>query len=185
MSITSVKRRFPVPLHALACQAFPYMDYSDAYSVLLPSTAPELTECYARAMFENPPRWVSLLTTLRDGIVSIFGLKTASALIKHGLAKTSPRGVQAHNARLGFSVLKRTESEILVGENDRHLDFRVSFLHSQIGCNTEICVVTTVKLNNWLGRIYFLPVKPLHTIIVPAMMRRAAKTINRNPASLK
>ena len=68
-------------------------------------------------------------------------------------------------------VFKRDDDELLFGVDDRHLDFRISI--QRIGAS-ELCVTTAVKLNNWMGRLYFLPVKPMHRIVVPAMMRRAA-----------
>jgi hypothetical protein len=123
-------------------------------------------------MFENPPHWVSLLTDLRDRIVAIVGLKTAAGLIHEALnydtgqspARTPP-----------LKVLKRTDDALLFGEDDRHLDFRISIQRTDTA--GELCVITAVKLNNWMGRLYFLPVKPLHQIIVPAMMRRAARSL--------
>jgi Protein of unknown function (DUF2867) len=59
----------------------------------------------------------------------------------------------------------------MLGEDDQHLDFRVSV---QMELEAEECwvvVSTAVKFNHWLGRAYFIPVKPVHKIIVPAMMR--------------
>ncbi|MBW4457320.1 MAG: DUF2867 domain-containing protein [Nostoc indistinguendum CM1-VF10] len=39
------------------------------------------------------------------------------------------------------------------------------------GIGSWVVVSTVVKFNNWLGRAYFVPVRPVHKIIVPAMMR--------------
>ena len=35
------------------------MDYSDAYSVRVDARGPDVLDIYARAMFGNPPGWVS------------------------------------------------------------------------------------------------------------------------------
>jgi hypothetical protein len=32
-------------------------------------------------------------------------------------------------------------------------------------------VSTVVRFNHWFERVYFLPVRPFHRLIVPAMMR--------------
>jgi len=69
------------------------------------------------------------------------------------------------------------ENELLLGADDRHLDFRISIQCTGIDGGSELRVVTVVKFTNSLGRIYFLPVKPIHRIIVPAMMGRAAHAI--------
>ncbi len=172
MAPTIVVQRSPVPKNALACQAFKRVDYADAYNIRISSSVAGLPERYARAMFENPPRWVSLLTALRDRIVSIVGLKTAKALI----GKALNYGTGESSARTPpLKVMARTDDAVLFGEDDRHLDFRISIQRTDtVG---ELCVITAVKLNNWMGHLYFLPVKPLHQIIVPAMMRRAARSL--------
>jgi hypothetical protein len=58
-----------------------------------------------------------------------------------------------------------------------HLDFRISIQCTGIDAGSQLRVITVVKFNNLLGRVYFLPVKPIHRIIVPAMMDRAARAI--------
>lgn len=35
-------------------------------------------------------------------------------------------------------------------------------------------MTTVVHVHNWLGRLYMLPVAPLHKIIVKTMLKRAA-----------
>ena len=64
---------------------------------------------------------------------------------------------------------------ILLGEDDRHLDFRLSVLRQRGGTADWVVVSTVVRFNNWLGRAYFLPVRPLHQLIVPAILRSALR----------
>jgi hypothetical protein len=35
----------------------------------------------------------------------------------------------------------------------------------------QVVVSTIVRFHNWLGRAYFVPVRPFHRLIVPAMIR--------------
>ena len=157
--------RSPVPPNAMACRAFARADYADAFTIQLPSSEAGMPERFARAMFESPPNWVLALSNLRDRIVSLFGLRKTEELFRKGPADREGK------------ILMQTGNEILLGADDRHLDFRISILGSEICGGTEICVVTAVKLNNLLGRLYLLPIKPMHRLIVPAMMRRAALTL--------
>lgn len=173
----AIAPRSPVPSNAMACRAFAHTDFIDAYTIQLPSSDDDMPERFLRAMFGNPPGWVSALTRLRDRIVSLFGLKKASDIIRDSLNTADGRPAETGKARFSLSVMKRAGNEVFIGENDRHLDFRISVLGSPIDSGTEICVVTSVKLNNFLGRLYLLPVKPMHKLIVPAMMRRAARTL--------
>jgi hypothetical protein len=155
----------PIPADALAMHALAPITYADAYVVRAPEGM--TPEDYARAMFANPPGWVTFLTRLRDRIVSLVGLKTAADLIGEGLARKRGDGVRFSP----FKILAADENQLLFGVDDRHLDFRLSI--QRVGAPSEFCVVTAVKLHNWLGRLYFLPVKPLHRLVVPAMMRKA------------
>lgn len=59
----------------------------------------------------------------------------------------------------------------MLGEDDQHLDYRVSVRLEREQGKCWVVVSTVVKFNNGLGRAYFVPVRPVHKIIVPAMMR--------------
>ncbi|MEM8567447.1 MAG: DUF2867 domain-containing protein, partial [Bacteroidota bacterium] len=77
-----------------------------------------------------------------------------------------------------FHVKDRTDTEILTGENDKHLDFSLSIMGQPSHQGFEIILTTTVIFNNWLGRLYFFPVKPVHKLLVPAMLERMAKKLS-------
>ena len=176
-----VVRKIPASKTSLASRAFPRADFADTYAIRLEAHGAGLLDLYARAMFEDPPAWVSDMMRLRDRLVAIFGIKT-SAELRAG--KGRPNRMKGTSSDIGgrigaFTILARTENEILLGGNDRHLDFRVSILRGDTGDVSDISVTTVVKLNNLLGRFYLLPVKPAHRVIVPAMMRRAARSIFR------
>ncbi|WP_228390859.1 DUF2867 domain-containing protein [Chryseobacterium contaminans] len=73
-----------------------------------------------------------------------------------------------------FKVFNKTNNEIVMGENDKHLDFRISLLFdkNQGGQDeNSLTISTTVKFHNWLGVLYFLPVRPFHKLIVPSMLK--------------
>jgi hypothetical protein len=126
-----------------------------------------------RSFFGSGPKWVEKLFALRNKIVGLFGLKTSGRI--------SDRQKQFDNfkcepgERLGlFKVFDKTNHEVILGEDDKHLNFRVSLLLSPLpneAGRKTLTVTTTVKFNNWFGRIYFLPVRPFHKLIVPAMLK--------------
>jgi hypothetical protein len=72
-------------------------------------------------------------------------------------------------------VFDRRPDELLLGEDDRHLDFRVSVLLRDEGEAQWATVTTVVRFHNALGRAYFAVVRPFHQLIVPALMRRALR----------
>ncbi|MHB8296754.1 MAG: DUF2867 domain-containing protein [Acidimicrobiales bacterium] len=129
-------------------------DYRDAYSVALPPKATGDAAAWAKAMFSSPPPVIAALVGLRDRIVAPFGLR--------------PAGTGDHDG-LPFALLAETEEEVMLGMDDRHLDFRVSVLVRE---NT-VTVSTAVVFHGKAGRCYFAPVRLAHPLVVRAMLRRA------------
>ncbi|WP_345324099.1 DUF2867 domain-containing protein [Candidatus Villigracilis proximus] len=109
------------------------------------------------------------LFTLRNKIVSIIGLKTSgSSEAKHKTVLKDFKGEIGQRVCL-FKVFDGNENEIILGEDDKHLNFRVSLLLDKK--ENQLHISTIVKIHNWLGKLYFLPVKPFHKLIVPSMMK--------------
>jgi hypothetical protein len=166
--VSSVIERVAIPPGTLAAGAFTRIDYADAYRVRLPAASPRDIDSLTHAALTAAPAWASMLMRLRDGIAGLVGLKTSRR------GGSQPRVLLQPGASIGiFRVLARAADEILLGQDDRHLDFRVSVLLQSERGDDWVVVSTLVRFNNWLGRAYFLPVRPLHRLIVPAMMRRA------------
>lgn len=79
-----------------------------------------------------------------------------------------------------FKVYDKTATEIILGEDDKHLDLRISLLLEQSKYNEnekKITVTTIVKLNNKLGKYYFFIIKPFHRTIVPLILKRNFKQL--------
>ncbi|BBG02109.1 hypothetical protein PSA01_11520 [Pseudonocardia saturnea] len=69
-----------------------------------------------------------------------------------------------------FDTVGRTGDEVLLGTDERHLDFRAS-----VWCQGDRVVVSTVvTLHGLRGRAYFALVRLLHPVVVRAMLGRAA-----------
>jgi hypothetical protein len=163
-------QKVALPPQTLVAQVFPHPDYADAYRMRLPDGAPNDLDSVARAALGSAPGWVGLLMRLRDRLVGIIGLKTARRLAQPDLR---PATLQVGDQLGIFRIFERAGEEVLLGEDDRHLDFRVSVLVHNDGITDWAIVSTVVRFNSWLGRAYFLPVRPFHKLIVPAMLRNA------------
>lgn len=122
-----------------------------------------------KAFFSSGPKWIDKLFALRNRIVRRLGLKTSGDVTNR---EELLRQFQCEpGEQLGlFKVFHKPENEVVLGEDDRHLDFRVSLFVSGT-TNKTLTITTTVKFRNWFGRLYFLPVRPFHTLIVPAMLK--------------
>lgn len=148
-------------------------DYIDSYSADI-NTKPLTIEQVGKSFFLASPEWINGLLLLRDRIVGMFGLKTGTDASNKEKIIANFKCEIGENVAL-FKVFDKNENEVLFGENDKHLDFRVSlFLDRQ---KDTLTVSTLVKFNNWTGRLYFLPVLPFHKIIVPVIARGIVKRL--------
>ena len=158
------------PPQSAVASAFKSVNLADAFSIQLPSDASMNPDVLARFIFSVQPSWIGALTNVRDAIVAGFGLKTA----KH-LATLSGDAI-ARRISI-FKVFGATKTEIVLGENDKHLDFRVSILCTPglppISGN-QLTLSTVVHCHNLLGRTYLSVIAPFHRQVVKASLRRAA-----------
>jgi hypothetical protein len=159
-----------LPSQSALATAFKSMNLADAFSIRLPADASVNPDVLARFIFAEQPAWIGALIQVRDAIVAGFGLKTAKHLA------TLPSDAKA--PRIGiFRVFSASETEIVLGENDKHLDFRVSIIctpGSPPGIDSELTLSTVVYCHNRLGRAYLSAIAPFHRQVVKASLRRAA-----------
>jgi hypothetical protein len=138
--------------------ALPMADFADAFSLDVTGRidAPEA----AKQAVGRMPGWIARLVTLRNLVVAPLGLKTsADATAQGGL-------------RIGsFPVVSSTPGRVVLGFDDKHLDFRIVVdVSAQAASGQRVTVTTLVKRHAVFGRIYLAIVMPFHKRIVPAMM---------------
>lgn len=127
------------------------------------------------------PKWAGILIIIRNKIVRLFGLKTSGKVADK--RKKVDNFYFEPGSRFGlFKVFNKTNNEIILGENDKHLDFRISlFLEQKTDSidKKKITISTTVKYNNWFGKLYFTSVKPFHKLIVPKMLKGIIRELDK------
>lgn len=114
----------------------------------------------ARMSLLNGPKWVGDLLKLRNLIVAPLGLKTDNAVSE-----------APENAIGMFPIVKNTDSQIILGFDDLHLDFRIVVDVEQIENGTRIYTTTYVQTHNLLGKTYLFTIKPFHKLIVATSLR--------------
>jgi hypothetical protein len=158
--------RTDLPPDSRLSSSYEQAGFADAFSVALSAAAAHDAESLARHIFEQQPQWIAMLLRFRDILVGPFGLKRAVDL----------RGRQDGRIDI-FRVFERYPDEIVLGEDDTHLDFRVSVLvqpPSQ-GRPRQVIVTTLVFYNRLLGRAYIALIAPFHRMVVRASLDRAQK----------
>ena len=121
------------------------------------------------AIFGYRPAWMNAALIARNRVASLIGLKAPSAQeLLHG----TPRHDYAVGERIGtWPIHTLTETELIAGLDDKHLDFRLSIL---IGAESRSVVVSTVcNVHNAFGKLYLLFVIPFHKWGVQLLIRRA------------
>jgi hypothetical protein len=147
------------------------VNLADAYSIELPGGASKDPEVLARFIFSQLPPWMIGLMKIRDAVVAGFGLKTTQRL----------QAIAAKNNenRVGiFKIYGKEQAELILGEDDKHLDFRLSVLYSDAASSSgkqRLILSTVVHCHNRLGRLYILIIAPFHRLLVQSSMRHAAR----------
>ncbi|USG61231.1 DUF2867 domain-containing protein [Sneathiella marina] len=126
-------------------------DFLDCYSV-----SSNLSSRPAAEIITEFPGWARFLLQIRRVITTPFGL--------------SNEGPNAADKIGPFPVEIETESELIAGFNDKHLDFRVS-IFAQEG---RVSLATWVHPHNIGGRIYLMTILPFHILIVRNALARVA-----------
>lgn len=142
----------------------PAASFADAFVLELEAKAKADAISVARRIMDRAPGWVTVLMQLRNLAVTPFGLKTDG--------RNENREVIG--SVIAFPVISQTPEEVVVGLDDRHLDFRLIVTLRPLVSGGQAAVVTTlVAPHNALGRAYLAAVAPFHRRIVPAMLNRA------------
>jgi hypothetical protein len=153
-----------LPIGSRIAGLFAGADLADAYAIGLPQGTSHDIETLARFMLGEEAPWLRLLMGVRDAAVAGFGIKTSRQLRRGSVTD----GV----ARIYiFRVYEITGDEAILGEDDKHLDFRISVLRR----SDEIVVTTVVHCHNLLGRLYLALITPFHRLVVKSILRRAAR----------
>lgn len=148
-------------------------NYTDSFQYTIKVSPAQMDILTIGDAFSQPgPKWFEMLFSLRNKIAKLVHLKTPDI--------TNKKQQENYQWEIGkkaglFTLYAKTENELILGDDDKHLNFRVSLFMqpaTKESSETIVTVSTLVKLNNWLGKVYFFFVKPLHRMFVPIIMGR-------------
>jgi hypothetical protein len=144
--------------------------YWDSYEAPLARGDLAMHELYL-AMFAHHPRWARRLLILRGWIVAPFGLRTTTAADLDTIEIKPAYAVGDKIAR--FTLYGQSDSEIVTGGDDKHLDFRVSVRKLTEGGTGRVVLSTVVSPHNFFGRTYLFIILPFHRFGVRTILSNA------------
>jgi hypothetical protein len=137
------------------------MDYYDSYMIKKKTddSIDEITK-----IILTLPGWINLALRIRYYlIVKPFGLSTGRFDNKTENSEENSEPVP---------VIEKDENEIVMGSDDKHLYYRISVMKKEIEQETEIYLNTIVRFHNIWGKLYFLPVRLGHKLVVKSLLNR-------------
>ena len=136
----------------------------DSYAVFLPEKSIVDARQLAELTLGDQSPVAQALMSMRDKIMGKLGVLTSEQM----------RDTSVGDKINYFPVVAESRSEIELGMNDRHLDFRVWFTLDETSQGLRARSTTVVRTHNLLGRAYITIIRPFHVRIVRGALRRAA-----------
>lgn len=152
-----------LPEGTLITNNMPSIDYYDSY--MIKKKTDDSIDKIARKML-TLPAWINFALRVRYYlVVKPFGLST-------GRFDDIP--VKPEESSEPVPVIEKNENEIVMGSDDKHLYYRISVMKKVTGQEPEIFLNTVVRFNNVWGKIYFLPVRLGHILVVKSLLKKLA-----------
>lgn len=142
------------PHTELLRNALPRVDFIDAHEIPARKGMPTRAQPWADALFDDLPKWVVAAMGLRQAVIGLVGIN---------------RQTKAQ----AFKTYASTPTEVLLGSDEKHLDFRVSIKREE----HRVVATTVVQVHNARGRAYWLVVGPIHPIVLRSMLTRTARRL--------
>jgi Protein of unknown function (DUF2867) len=144
--------------------------FHDSYRAPLSYARAGVVEIFF-AIFGHHPKWMKVVLVLRNRLASCFGL-----------AVPTTAEIMRPQVKVGYNVGEKigpwpifhlSDTELVAGRNNRHLDFRLSVLKEASGGSSSAVVSTVCTTHNSFGKAYLVIVIPFHKWGVRRLMSRA------------
>jgi hypothetical protein len=133
--------------------------FRDSYRAPLSRTAASMVDIFL-AVFAHHPMWMKIALMVRNRIASFCGLDapTASEILSVEVKSSYRVG-----DKIGvWPIFSLTETELVAGRDNKHLDFRLSVLKATDGETASVIVSTVCVVHNTFGKVYLYFVVPFH-----------------------
>ena len=144
--------------------------FRDSYRAPLGRTELGIVDVFF-AIFAHHPLWMKLLLIARNKVASLAGLDapTASEILHVEIKDHYVVG-----EKIGvWPIFALSENEVVVGRDNKHMDFRLSVLKVLDSDGTSVVASTICSVHNLFGKLYLFFVVPFHRYGVRKLMARA------------
>lgn len=176
MTTHSVKTS--VPPNSRAALLLEGASFHDSWSIVSSDVTLSALD-YFIAAAKRTPRWIDACMTIRNRVGRLLGIKDLGTL--SGISDDKQASDYKPGERVGiFTVFENSFDEAIIGDKDKHLNVALSVYREEHpdGKQVSVTVTTIVHINNLLGRIYMLPVKPMHRLIAPTVLSAIGSSDN-------
>ena len=154
------------------------IDYVDSFHVIVPDNN-ESVDYITTCIFSALPDWGEILLVLRNTIVKPFGLEVNGARPERH--KNPEVQYEIGDKAVLFPVVDRNNSEIVMGKEDTHLDFKCSVLaKKEANGLCAVSLTTVVCFHNVFGKWYFSLIKPFHKLLIRQCLKGYLKNAGYN-----
>jgi Protein of unknown function (DUF2867) len=144
--------------------------FKDSYRTPLTRAQASVIEVFF-AVFGHHPLWMKSILIARNRVASLCGLDAA---ISSEIMKPEMKGSYKVGDKIGpWPIFSLTQSELVAGRDNKHLDFRLSVLKEPNGGAMSAVISTVCTTHNAFGRIYLFFIIPFHKWGVQRLMSRA------------
>ncbi|MCP4589579.1 MAG: DUF2867 domain-containing protein [bacterium] len=150
-------RKVGVPQDTQVAGAFQRVDYADAFRIELPRDfAGDIDEVARTVAASMRPSW------LKDG--------SKDREVRPPLQPGSSVG--------HWPVFQRSNDEVVLGLERSFIDLRLSILLRDETTHMSVTATTVARYNNWIGVVYFVPVRYGHQIVLADTMRKTKASLD-------
>lgn len=133
--------------------------FRDSYRAPLRHAQAGAVEIFT-AIFAHHPLWMKMALIVRNRLASFCGLDAPTA--REILHPEFKRRYVVGDKIGVWPIFSVSETELVAGRDNKHLDFRLSVLRVADGETASVVVSTICTVHNTFGKVYLFFVTPFH-----------------------
>ena len=142
----------------------------DSYRTPLTHAQASVVEIFF-GVFGHHPLWMKSVLIVRNRVASLCGLD--SATVSEIMNPDVKRSYKVGDKIGPWPIFSLTQSELVAGRDNKHLDFRLSVLKEANGETVSAVISTVCTTHNAFGRFYLFFIIPFHKWGVRRLISRA------------